>query len=89
MSIAAGFVCDECRYRHEFMRDIGKTISVEPNKHDSDYQTCTGLLCRRCTYGESNREYRRAHPETACLSRCWSKRTIHAPAVPDRKATAS
>ena len=62
-----GFVCDECLYRHPFMCDIGKTVLVTPNKHEEG-QNCTGLLCRRCLYGDLNREQRRASPESVCLS---------------------
>lgn len=69
MTLAGGFVCDDCRYRHQFMRDLGKTISIEPDKHNED-QTCTGQLCRRCTYGDMNRRDRRAQPDAGCLSHC-------------------
>lgn len=63
------FVCDKCRYRHEFARDAGKTISVEQERHEES-QTCTGVLCRRCTYGDLNRAERRASKEATCLSEC-------------------
>jgi hypothetical protein len=65
----SGFVCDSCRYRHEFMRDEGKTFPVEQGKHEEG-QSCTGRLCRRCTYGDMNRAERRANPDASCISRC-------------------
>jgi len=66
---AGSFVCDQCRFRHQFRRDLGKEIPIDQARHDED-QSCTGYLCLQCAYG-GNRAERRANPEQTCLSTCW------------------